>query len=52
MINMKAADESLGPHSSLDGLVVGTRLSAPGVRVVRQPLHATFVIYACPTTPR
>jgi hypothetical protein len=48
MINMKAAYESLGPHSSLDGLVVGTRLSAPGVRVVRQPLHATFVIYAVP----
>ena len=48
MINMKAAHESLGPHSSLDGLVVGTRLSAPGVRVVRQPHHATFVIYAVP----
>jgi hypothetical protein len=48
MINMKSAYESLGPHSSLDGLVVGTRLSAPAVRVVRQPHHAKFVIYSVP----
>jgi hypothetical protein len=48
MINMKAAYVSLGPHSSLDGLVVGTRLSAPGVRVIRQPNHARFVIYSVP----
>ena len=48
MINMKSAYESLGPHSSLDGLVVGTRFAAPGVRVVRQPHHAKFVIYSVP----
>ena len=48
MINMKSAFESLGPHRSLDGLVVGTRFAAPGVRVVRQPHHATFVIYSVP----
>jgi hypothetical protein len=48
MTNMKDAHESLGPHSSLDGLVVGTRLTAPGVRVVQQPHHAKFVVYAVP----
>lgn len=48
MINMKSARESLGTHSSLDGLVVGTRFAAPAVRVVRQPHHAQFVIYAVP----
>ena len=48
MINLKSAHESLGPHGSLDGLVVGTRLAAPGVRVVRQPHHARFVIHAVP----
>jgi hypothetical protein len=48
MINMKSARESLGTHSSLDGLVVGTRLTAPGLRAVRQPHHARFVIYAVP----
>jgi hypothetical protein len=48
MINMKSARESLGTLTSLDGLVVGTRLSAPGVRVVRQPHHAKFVIYSVP----
>ena len=50
MINMKAARESLGTHSSLDGLVVGTRLSAPGLRVVRQPHHASSSSTRCPTT--
>ncbi len=48
MINMKSGYESLGPHSSLDGLVVGTRFAAPGVRVVRQPHHTTFVVYSVP----
>jgi hypothetical protein len=48
MTSMKDAYESLGPHSSLDGLVVGTRLTAPAVRVVRQPHHAKFVVYAVP----
>lgn len=48
MVNLKSAYESLGPHSSLDGLTVGTRLVTPALRVVRQPHHAQFVIYAVP----
>ncbi len=48
MTNLKAAYDSLGPHSSLDGLIVGTRFAAPMVRVVRQPHHAQFVIYSIP----
>jgi hypothetical protein len=48
MTQMKSAYESLGPHKSLEGLVVGTRFAAPAVRAVRQPHHAQFVIYAVP----
>ena len=48
MVNLKSAHDSLGPHSSLDGLVVGTRLVMPALRVVRQPHHARFVIYEVP----
>jgi hypothetical protein len=48
MVNLKAAHDSLGKRSSLDGLVVGTRLTKPGLRVVRQPHHAQFVVYAVP----
>ena len=48
MINLKAAKDSLGPHRSLDGLVVGTRLTRAAVRVVSQPHHAQFVLYSVP----
>ena len=48
MMRLKAAHDSLGPRKSLDGLVVGTRLARPGLRVVRQPYHAQFVIYSVP----
>ncbi|HEX7780999.1 MAG TPA: hypothetical protein VF424_17245, partial [Vicinamibacterales bacterium] len=48
MVNLKAAHDALGTRSSLDGLVVGTRLTKPGLRVVRQPHHAQFVVYAVP----
>jgi hypothetical protein len=48
MINMKAAHDSVGPRTSLDGLVVGTRLTVPGLRVVAQPHHARFVVYSVP----
>jgi hypothetical protein len=48
MVNLKAAHDSLGKRSSLDGLVVGTRLTKAGLRVVQQPHHAQFVIYAVP----
>jgi len=45
MMNLKAAYDSLGPHATLDGLVGGMRFVRPGLRVVRQPHHAQFVIY-------
>jgi hypothetical protein len=48
MVNMKAASDALGPRTSLDGLVVGTRLTMPGLRAVRQPYHPQFVIYSVP----
>jgi hypothetical protein len=48
MINLKSAHDSLGPHRSLDGLVVGTRLAKPAVRVVSQPQHSQFVLYSVP----
>jgi len=48
MINLKSAHDSLAPRSSLEGLTVGTRYVAPALRVVRQPHHAQFVIYAVP----
>ena len=48
MVNMKSANDALGPHTSLDQLTVGTRLTMPGLRAVKQPYHAQFVIYSVP----
>jgi hypothetical protein len=48
LINLKVAYDTLGTHDSLQGLVVGTRLTRPGVRVVEQPQHAQFVVYSMP----
>ena len=48
MGNMKSANDALGPHTSLNGLTVGTRLTMPGLRAVKQPYHAQFVIYSVP----
>ena len=48
MTNLKSAYDSLGPHRSLDGLVVGTRLAKPGLRVVSQSHHPQFVLYSVP----
>ena len=48
MINLKSAADSLGKQSSLEGLIVGTRLVDRALRVVRQPHHAQFVIYSVP----
>jgi hypothetical protein len=45
LLDLKSAHDSLGRRDSLDGLVVGTRLTNPGLRVVRQPYHARFVVY-------
>jgi hypothetical protein len=48
MGNLKSARDSIGSRSSLDGLVVGTRLVKPELRVMSQPHHAQFVIYSVP----
>ena len=48
MVNLKSANDALGPHTSLDRLTVGTRLTLPGLRAVKQPYHAQFVIYSVP----
>ena len=45
---LKLAHDALGRQTSLDGLVVGVRLTTPGLRLVKQPHHAQFVIYAVP----
>lgn len=46
LVNLKSAYDALGPHTSLEGLVVGTHWTRPGLRVVQQPHHAQFVIYS------
>ena len=48
MIKLKSAHDSLEPQRSLDGLVVGTRLAKPALRVVSHPHHAQFVFYSVP----
>lgn len=45
---LKVAHDSLGPQTSLEGLVVGVRLTTPGLRLVNQPHHAQFVVYEVP----
>jgi len=48
LANLKAAHDALGAHPSLDGLIVGVRLTTPALKVVSQPHHAQFVIYDVP----
>jgi hypothetical protein len=48
MMRLKASHGALGPHASLEGLAVGVRLSTPALKVVQQPHHAQFVVYAVP----
>jgi len=45
---LKAAHDALGKRESLEGLTVGVHLTRPGLKLVRQPHHAQFVIYAVP----
>ena len=45
---LKATHEALGKRDSLEDVVVGVRLSIPAVKVVQQPYHARFVLYAVP----
>ena len=48
LINLRASHNSLGKHAALEGLVVGTRLTKPGLRVVEQPHAGQFVVYSVP----
>lgn len=43
---LKAAHDALGPHQSIDQLVVGVRLTRPGLKAVKQPHGGQFVVYA------
>ena len=45
MTSLKAARDSLPTRTSLDGLVVGTPVEKPGLRLVNQPHHARFMVY-------
>ena len=45
---LKATHEAIEKHDSLEGVAVGVRLSIPAVKVVQQPYHAQFVLYAVP----
>jgi hypothetical protein len=48
MTNLKAAHDTLGKRTSLEGLLVGVRLTTPALKVVQQPHHAQFVLYSVP----
>lgn len=48
MVNLKAAHDALGKRDSLEGLTIGVPLPIPGLRAVRQPHQARFVLYDVP----
>jgi hypothetical protein len=49
MVRLKAAHDSVGARAALKGLIVGVRLGTmPELKVVTQPYHDQFVIYAVP----
>jgi hypothetical protein len=48
MIRLRDAHQTLGTHTSLEGLTRGVRYTRPGLKVVNQPHHAQFVIYSAP----
>ena len=48
MVNLKSARDSLGSRHSLEGLVVGTRMTNPALRVVSQRYEPQFVLYSVP----
>ena len=45
MVNLKAAQEAIGRHDSLEGLTLGVPLTIPGLRAVAQPHQAQFILY-------
>jgi hypothetical protein len=48
MTKLKAAKDALGPRATLRTVMVGVRLTNPSLKVVTQPHHAQFVVYAVP----
>ena len=48
LVNLKAAHDALGRRDSLEGLTIGVPLPIPGLRAVRQPHQAQFVLYDVP----
>ncbi|HZM59066.1 MAG TPA: hypothetical protein VFB85_04700 [Vicinamibacterales bacterium] len=48
LVNLKAAHGDLGSRDSLEGLTIGVPLPIPGLRAVRQPHQAQFVLYDVP----
>ena len=48
LVNLKAAHDALGKRDSLEGLTIGVPLPIPGLRAVRQPHQAQFVLYDVP----
>jgi hypothetical protein len=48
LVNLKAAHDALGRRDSMTGLAVGVPLPIPGLRAVRQPHQAQFVLYDVP----
>jgi hypothetical protein len=45
LVNLKAAHDALGPHTSLDGLSTGIQLKAAGLKAARQTEPAPFALY-------
>ncbi len=45
LVNLKAAQEALGRHDSLEGLIAGVPLTMPGLRAEAQPHQAQFMLY-------
>jgi len=48
LVNLKAAHDTLAKRDSLQGLTIGVPLPIPGLRAVRQPHQAQFVLYDMP----
>ena len=45
---LKAAKDAIGPRQSLEGVIAGVRITNAELKVVVQPHHAQFVLYAVP----
>ena len=50
LTNLKAAHDTLGPRTSLDGLIVGVRLATPALKVVNSRITRSSSSTPCRTT--